>query len=215
MHRWNKQAILCTSKGSSGFITLTPAVHTVHGHDDEENPESVDPTFNDDVMLASESRDDLQKQVQCWKYWLQQHGLRFNVSKTEYMECGPRIEDGSILVNGTELNRVDCFKYLGSKVTSTGDIDQEGRARVNAAWMNWKCQQAYCASRKSCEVEDLQDGCASCCPSRMRVLADDENLGKGVARHEDAEVEVDDRRKAKRQSIQRQCTLHLRRRPDN
>ncbi|KAK6764156.1 hypothetical protein RB195_024471 [Necator americanus] len=80
--------------------------------------------FADDVMLASDSRDDLQKQVQSWKYRLQQHGLRLNISKTEYMECGPGIEDGSIRVGGTELNKVDCFKYLGSKVTSTGDIDQ-------------------------------------------------------------------------------------------
>ncbi|KAK6742586.1 hypothetical protein RB195_010067 [Necator americanus] len=94
--------------------------------------------FADDVMLASESRDDLQKQVQSWKDQLQQYGLRFNTSKTEYMECGPRIENGSIRVDGTELNKVNCFKYFGSKVTSTGDIDEEGRARVNAAWMKWK-----------------------------------------------------------------------------
>ncbi|KAK6756980.1 hypothetical protein RB195_015045 [Necator americanus] len=88
--------------------------------------------FADDVVLASESRDDLQKQVQSWKDRLQQHGLRPNISKSEYMECGPRIENGSIRVDGTELNKVNCFKYLGSKLTSTGDIDQEGRARVNA-----------------------------------------------------------------------------------
>ncbi|ETN73452.1 reverse transcriptase, partial [Necator americanus] len=94
--------------------------------------------FADDVMLAAESRDDLQKRVQSRKDQLQQYGLRLNTSKTEYMECGPRIEDGSIRVDGTELNKVNCFKYLGSKVTSTGDIDQEGRARVNAAWMKWK-----------------------------------------------------------------------------
>ncbi|KAK6738259.1 hypothetical protein RB195_020395 [Necator americanus] len=42
-----KQAIPCTSKGSSGFIPLTSAVHTVHGHDNEGNPEaaSVDSTL--------------------------------------------------------------------------------------------------------------------------------------------------------------------------
>ncbi|ETN85821.1 hypothetical protein NECAME_16637 [Necator americanus] len=66
--------------------------------------------FTDDVMLASESRDDLQKQVQSWKDRLQHYGLRFSNSKTGYMECGPRIEDGSIRVDGTELNKVNCFK---------------------------------------------------------------------------------------------------------
>ncbi|KAK6741911.1 hypothetical protein RB195_009655 [Necator americanus] len=88
------------------------------------------------------------------------------------MECGPRIEDGSICVDGTELNKVNCFKYLGYKVTSTGDIDQEGRARVNAAWMKWKMATG------------------SCCPLRMLVLADDESLGKSAARYGDADVEV-------------------------
>ncbi|ETN85809.1 reverse transcriptase [Necator americanus] len=65
--------------------------------------------FADDVMLAAESRDDLQKQVQSWKDQLQQYGLRLNTSKTEYMECGPRVEDGSIRVDGTELNK--CFYF--------------------------------------------------------------------------------------------------------
>ncbi|ETN84824.1 reverse transcriptase, partial [Necator americanus] len=67
--------------------------------------------FADDFMLAAESRDDLQKQVQSWKDQLQQYGLRLNTSKTEYMECGPRIEDGSIRVDGTELNKL-CANCL-------------------------------------------------------------------------------------------------------
>ncbi|KAK6765125.1 hypothetical protein RB195_025169 [Necator americanus] len=104
--------------------------------------------FADDVMLESESRDDLQKQVQSWKDQLQQYGLRLNTSKTEYMECGPRIEDSSVRFDGTELNKVNCFKYLGSKVTCTGDIDQEGRARVNATWMKWKMATGVLCDKK-------------------------------------------------------------------
>ncbi|KAK6763276.1 hypothetical protein RB195_023837 [Necator americanus] len=44
-------------------------------------------------------------------------------SKTEYMECGPRIKDG--------------------------DIDQEGLARVNAAWMKWKMATGVLCNRKA------------------------------------------------------------------
>ncbi|KAK6744616.1 hypothetical protein RB195_011379 [Necator americanus] len=54
------------------------------------------------------------------------------------------------------------------------------------------CEESPCST----EVEDLQDGCASCCPLRMRVLADDESLGR-VLRYGDADVEVDDRCNAK------------------
>ncbi|KAK6749827.1 hypothetical protein RB195_002063 [Necator americanus] len=83
---------------------------------------SVRGLFAYDIMFASVSRDDLQKQVQCWKDRLQQHKLRLNVSKTEFMECGPRIEDG--------------------------DIDQESRARVNAAWMKWKMATGVLSEKK-------------------------------------------------------------------
>ncbi|ETN79816.1 hypothetical protein NECAME_09615 [Necator americanus] len=38
--------------------------------------------------------------------------------------------------------------YLRSKVTSTGDIDQEGRARVNAAWMKWKIATGVLCDKK-------------------------------------------------------------------
>ncbi|KAK6733746.1 hypothetical protein RB195_017482 [Necator americanus] len=104
--------------------------------------------FANDVWLTSESRGDLQKQVQSWKDRLHKYGLRLNTSKTECKECGPRIEDGSIRVDGTELNKVNCFKYLGFKVTSTGDIDQEGRECVNAAWMKWKMATGVLCDRK-------------------------------------------------------------------
>ncbi|ETN75810.1 hypothetical protein NECAME_12119 [Necator americanus] len=108
---WNKQAIPCTSRGSSGFIPLTPAVHTVHEHDNEGNLEAANLEawtllFADDVMLASESRGDFQKQVNSWEDRLQKYGLRLSISKTEYMECGPRMENGSIRVDGTELKKV-------------------------------------------------------------------------------------------------------------
>ncbi|KAK6756668.1 hypothetical protein RB195_014849 [Necator americanus] len=63
-------------------------------------------------MLASESRGDFQKQVNSWEDRLQKYGLRLSISKTEYMECGPRMENGSIRVDGTELKKVNGSKYL-------------------------------------------------------------------------------------------------------
>ncbi|KAK6764326.1 hypothetical protein RB195_024593 [Necator americanus] len=44
----------------------------------------------------------------------------------------------------------------------------------------------------------------------MRVLADDQNLGKSVARYVDTDVEVDDRCNGKRQGTQRHCTSMFR-----
>ncbi|KAK6736343.1 hypothetical protein RB195_019179 [Necator americanus] len=39
-------------------------------------------------------------------------------------------------------------QYLGSKVTSTGNIDEEGRARVDAAWMKWKMATGALCDKK-------------------------------------------------------------------
>ncbi|ETN79954.1 reverse transcriptase [Necator americanus] len=125
--------------------------------------------FADDVMLASESRDDLQKHVP----WIQ------------------------------------------------SDIDQEGRARVNAAWNKWKMATgALCDKKVPVRLKSkiyrtvvrpvALYGC-DCWPTTKAL----ESLGKSAARYGDADVEVDDRRNAKRESIQRHCTFHFRRRPDN
>ncbi|KAK6766464.1 hypothetical protein RB195_026021 [Necator americanus] len=73
----NKQAIPCTSRGSSGFITFALlfmlCVDTITKG--IQNPHLWTLLFADDIMLTSESRDDLQKQVRSWKNRLQQHGL--------------------------------------------------------------------------------------------------------------------------------------------
>ncbi|EYB88615.1 hypothetical protein Y032_0244g3530 [Ancylostoma ceylanicum] len=64
--------------------------------------------YANDVMLAAETREELQAEVQLWKDRLQQYGLRLNIEKTEYMECGARIEDGKICVDSNDLKTVDC-----------------------------------------------------------------------------------------------------------
>ncbi|KAK6742396.1 hypothetical protein RB195_009953 [Necator americanus] len=176
--------------------------------------------FVDDVMLASESLNDLQKQVQSWKDQLQQYGLRLNTSKTVHMECGPRIEDGSIRVDGTELNKVNCFKYLGPKVTSTGDIDQEGRARVDAAWMKWKmatgllCDEKVPVRLKSKIYRTVVRPVAlhecECWPTTKALERVLHAMEMRMLRRM-----LDDKCNAKRESIQRHCRFHFRRRPDN
>ncbi|ETN79603.1 hypothetical protein NECAME_09720 [Necator americanus] len=89
--------------------------------------------FADDVMLSSKYRDDVQTKYSLRRIGWSNIGLRLNVSKSEYMECGPRVEDGSVRIHGTKLNKVDCFKYLGCKVTSTG-VRQRGRPRIR--WLD-------------------------------------------------------------------------------
>ncbi|KAK6743521.1 hypothetical protein RB195_010658 [Necator americanus] len=94
--------------------------------------------------------------------------------------------------------------------TSYSDFKEAGRARVNAAWMRWKmatgvlCDKRVPVRLKSkiyrtvvCPVALY--GC-ECWPTTKAVA--NKPLGNSVARYGDADVEVDDRCNAKRQSIQ-------------
>ncbi|RCN49370.1 hypothetical protein ANCCAN_04621 [Ancylostoma caninum] len=68
----------------------------------------------DDVMIAAETKEQLEA------------------------ECGAKNEDGTIYFNGSDLNKVRCFKYLGSVIASTGDIVPNAHGRGSAAWMKWR-----------------------------------------------------------------------------
>ncbi|PIO63566.1 hypothetical protein TELCIR_14830 [Teladorsagia circumcincta] len=65
-----------------------------------------------------------------------QHGLRLNIKKTEYMET---VQDvGTIQVNGEDLLKTMCFRYLGSRLRVDGHLDDEIRGRISTAWMRWR-----------------------------------------------------------------------------
>ncbi|XP_073698816.1 uncharacterized protein [Garra rufa] len=93
--------------------------------------------YDYDVRLADEDRATLQLQTQQWKFRLDTNGMRLNMKKTEYMGCGVQT-DGTINVGGEDLEKSTEFRYLGSVLSSDGDLLPDIRARVNAAWAKWR-----------------------------------------------------------------------------
>ncbi|VDO33754.1 unnamed protein product [Heligmosomoides polygyrus] len=77
--------------------------------------------YADDVMLVSEDKGELEREVQAWCDRLVRFGLKLNVVKTEYLTTDVT-EFSSIKVNGIELPRTAVFKYLGSAVASVGKL---------------------------------------------------------------------------------------------
>ncbi|EYC26581.1 hypothetical protein Y032_0010g845 [Ancylostoma ceylanicum] len=90
--------------------------------------------YADDVMLASEQKEDLQRQTQAWSERLARSGLRLHVKKTEYLTTNLD-ELSTIQVDGSDLRRTDYFEYLGSTLSADGNLVHEVVARVNAAWL--------------------------------------------------------------------------------
>ncbi|VDP56203.1 unnamed protein product [Heligmosomoides polygyrus] len=79
-----------------------------------------------DVMLASEDKGELERELQAW--------------------CD-RLER-SIKVSGIELPRTSVFKYLGSAVASDGGLMTEANSRVSAAWPKWRSLTGLLCDRK-------------------------------------------------------------------
>ena len=93
--------------------------------------------YADDVLLAAEERQELEHQTREWKTQLDKNGMRLNIKKTEYMECGAQ-GDETINIGGEDLKKTTQFNYLGSIITTEGNTLPDARSRVNAAWMKWR-----------------------------------------------------------------------------
>lgn len=120
------------------FDYITRELHTEH-------PWTL--LYADDVALVAKRRPELETQVQLWKDRLDEFGMRLNVLKTEYLESGAQAQ-GSIKVDGQDLPKTTSFKYLGSHISSSGEIQQAASARINAAWMKWReCSGVLCDKR--------------------------------------------------------------------
>ena len=48
------------------------------------------------------------------------------------------VENENLQLQGIQLNKVDCFKYLGVTMSVTGNTEQDIRAKVQAGWSNWR-----------------------------------------------------------------------------
>ncbi|EYB86662.1 hypothetical protein Y032_0275g1056 [Ancylostoma ceylanicum] len=99
-------------------------------------------------MLAAETREEVQAGAPLWKDCSQRYGLQLNIEKTDHMECGARIDDGTIYVDGNDLRKVECFKYLGSRIGSKGDIFSDALGCANAAWMKWRTTMGILCDKK-------------------------------------------------------------------
>ena len=92
--------------------------------------------FADDIVICSESKEQVEEKRESWRYALERRGMKVNRRKTEYMCVNERQDTGSgtVKMQGKEVAKVDDFKYLGSTVQSNGECGREVKKRVQAGW---------------------------------------------------------------------------------
>ncbi|RXN38888.1 Retrovirus-related Pol poly LINE-1 [Labeo rohita] len=110
--------------------------------------------FADDIVLCSESRKQVEDNLERWRYALESRGMKVSRSKTEYMCVNERDPSGMVRLQGAEVKKVQDFKYLGSTVQGNGECGKEVKRRVQAGWNGWrKVSGVLCDKRVSARMK--------------------------------------------------------------
>ncbi|KAK3519634.1 hypothetical protein QTP86_002446 [Hemibagrus guttatus] len=94
--------------------------------------------FADDIVICSESREQVEENLERRRFVLERRGMKVSRSKTEYMCVNEREGSGTVRLHGAEVKKVLEFKYLGSTVQSNGECGKEVKKRVQAGWNGWR-----------------------------------------------------------------------------
>ncbi|KAK3570878.1 hypothetical protein QTP86_029384, partial [Hemibagrus guttatus] len=81
--------------------------------------------FADDIVICSESREQVEENLERWRFALERRGMKVSRSKTEYMGVNEREGSGTVRLQGEGMKKVQEFKYLGSTVQSNGECGKE------------------------------------------------------------------------------------------
>ncbi|MFY0383419.1 RNA-directed DNA polymerase, partial [Bacillus sp. YIM B13582] len=66
--------------------------------------------FADDIVICGESREQVEKSLERWRYVLERRGMKVSRSKTEYMCVNEREGSGVVRLQGEELEKVEEFR---------------------------------------------------------------------------------------------------------
>ncbi|KAK3532331.1 hypothetical protein QTP86_016043, partial [Hemibagrus guttatus] len=102
----------------------------------------------DDIVICSESREQVEENLERWRFALERRGMKVSRSKTEYMCVNEREGSGTVRLQGEEVKKVQEFKYLGSTVQSNGECGKEVKKRVQAGWNGWRKVSGVLCDRK-------------------------------------------------------------------
>ena len=88
-----------------------------------------DLNYADDIGLLSIKHQDAQQNAERLSKIANTIGLKVNTKKTQVLRKNTRVND-PVMINGTYLQDADDFTYFSTKVTTSGDCDQEINIRI-------------------------------------------------------------------------------------
>ena len=110
--------------------------------------------FANDIVVCEETRKEVERRLESWRYPLERRGIKVSRSKTEYLCINGGNDDETVKMEDTKMPRVKEFKYLGSTVQESGGYEREVRKRVQARWNGWrKVSKIICDKRLPARVK--------------------------------------------------------------
>ena len=97
--------------------------------------------YADDIVLLAQHQD-MQDKTNALATTAENLGLKINIKKTRHLRMSSRNNE-SILVNGEVVYEVDHLTFLGSKVSTSGDGEEEILVRIS------KVSQAFASLRST------------------------------------------------------------------
>nr|XP_043611483.1 uncharacterized protein LOC122583111 [Erigeron canadensis] len=110
--------------------------------------------FADDIALISRSADELNSRLEKWRRALEDNGLCVSREKTEYLRCDfdknvrRQNVDADIHIGERILCSKESFRYLGSVIHKSGEIDEDVTHRIQAGWMKWRASTGVLCDKR-------------------------------------------------------------------
>ena len=89
--------------------------------------------FADDLVIISDSRIGLEECLTKFDTIAGNMGLTVAIEKTKVMELGPKDPQWKVILRSQEVEKVECFDYLGSRFDERCDIGVEVQRRITKA----------------------------------------------------------------------------------
>src|SRR5207244_13533077 len=92
-----------------------------------------DNIFADDQSMIAKSEAGLQKIMDGLNSTSLEYGMKINIKKTKVMKISKVGGEVNITINGTKIEQVKSFKYLGHTMTDDGRCEHEINSRIDQA----------------------------------------------------------------------------------
>ena len=110
--------------------------------------------FADDIVICEETREEVERRLESWKYALERRGMKVSRSKTKYLCINGGNDDETVKMEDIKVPRVKEFKYLGLTVQESGSCEREVKKTVQAGWNGWKkVSGVFCDRRLPARVK--------------------------------------------------------------